>query len=226
MKLAIVHTVSSLVPVFRALTDELLPGVDVFNIVDESLLRQAIADESVTPALAARVARQLWAAEAGGADLILVSCSSIGYAAERARGLVGVPVVRVDEAMALAAVAAGPRIQVLATLRSTLEPTTELIGRMAAEAGRPADVRPLVVDGAYRKAIAGDTTGHDELIREALDRAMGDADVVVLAQASMARAAATLPESSRPVPILTSPRLAVEKLALMIASGSSVGPAL
>jgi hypothetical protein len=43
-------------------------------------------------------------------------------------------------------------------------------------------------------------------------------DVIVLAQASMARVVQGLPEKDRRVPILSSPRLAVERLAQVIPS--------
>ncbi len=223
MKLAIVHTVASLIPVFRTLADELIPTTDVFNIVDESLLRQAIADGTVTPALARRVTGHLWAAQDAGADLILVSCSSIGPAVDRARDLVSVPVVRVDEAMARCAVSIGGRIGVLATLSSTLAPTTELIRRVAVEAGREVDVTATVVEGAFERAIGGDPDGHDQLVRGALETCLAGSEVVVLAQASMARAAGTLMGAPRSVPILTSPRLAMEQVAQLIGAGSVPG---
>jgi Asp/Glu/hydantoin racemase len=216
VRLGIVHTVPSLIPTFRGLADELLPDVDVFNIVDESLLRQAIADLGVTPSLARRVTRQLEAAQDAGADLILVSCSSIGPGADAGRALVSVPVVRVDEAMARRAVELGSRIAVLATLHSTLAPTVDLIRTVAADAGAEPSVTATVVAGAYACAVAGDPDGHDRLVREALIDAARGADVVVLAQASMARAAAGLPDDSLGVPVLTSPRLAVEQLARLI----------
>ena len=41
--------------------------------------------------------------------------------------------------------------------------------------------------------------------------------MVVLAQASMARVVETLPESERTVPILSSPRLGVERVAELLA---------
>jgi Asp/Glu/hydantoin racemase len=215
VKLAILHTVASLVLTFRALTDELLPTVDVFNIVDEGLLRQAIADGGMTPALGRRVMQQLWAAQDGGADVILISCSSIGSAADRARGLVAIPVVRVDEAMARRAVAVGRRIGVLATLKSTLVPTTDLIRRIATDASRDVEIAATVADGAFECATRGDLAGHDRLVRDALEALLGVTDVVVLAQASMARAAATLNDKLDSAQILTSPRLAVEQLAQM-----------
>lgn len=57
-----------------------------------------------------RLARQ------GGADAVLVTCSSIGPSVPMARKLVDFPVFRIDEAMAAAPVRQASRIGVAATL--------------------------------------------------------------------------------------------------------------
>jgi hypothetical protein len=43
-------------------------------------------------------------------------------------------------------------------------------------------------------------------------------DVIILAQASMARVANTIPSEEQKVPILSSPRLAIEALAMVLAN--------
>jgi hypothetical protein len=48
-------------------------------------------------------------------------------------------------------------------------------------------------------------------VRDAFDELQSDVDVVLLAQASMARVVDSIPESERRVPVLTSPRLGVER---------------
>src|SRR5918999_3712889 len=140
-RLALIHTVAGLVPRFRELSAELLPGVETFDIVDETLLRDATRDGRVSLETARRLFAHLAAAEAHGADAILVTCSSMGGAVDAARPFAGVPLLRVDQAMAEQAVARGARIGVLATLRSTLQPTVVLIRRTAADAGREVKVR-------------------------------------------------------------------------------------
>jgi hypothetical protein len=47
---------------------------------------------------------------------------------------------------------------------------------------------------------------------------MGKVEVILLAQASMKRIADALEEKERMVPVLSSPRLAVERLAKILAS--------
>ena len=57
--------------------------------------------------------------------------------------------------------------------------------------------------------LAGDTATHDRILSESLTRLVEEVDVVVLAQASMARMVQTLPLEVRRIPMLSSPELAV-----------------
>jgi Asp/Glu/hydantoin racemase len=210
-RLALVHTVAGLVPRFRELAGELLPEVETFDIVDETLLRDATREGRVSLETARRLFAHLAAAEAHGADAILVTCSSIGGAVDAARPFSGVPVIRVDQAMAERAVERASRIGVLATLWSTLRPTAALIEQVAAQAGRTVEVRTRLCDGAFDALRAGNTERHDAVVRDGLRELLGWAEVIVLAQASMARALAGA-EAFGGVPVLTSPRLGVERL--------------
>jgi aspartate/glutamate racemase len=132
---ALIHTVASLLPVFGALCAELTPGVDVFNIVDESLLQDTIRAGRLQPITRRRLAGYVISASEAGADAVLVTCSSVGPAVELSRDLVAIPVLRVDEPMADQAVTIGSRVGVAATLATTLEPTSALIQARAAAAG-------------------------------------------------------------------------------------------
>ena len=211
-RLALVHTVAALVPRFRELAGELMPDVETFDIVDETLLRDATAEGRVSLETARRLFAHLAAAERHGADAILVTCSSMGGTVDAARRFAGIPLLRVDQAMAEQAVSHGTRIGVLATLRSTLEPTGELVRRTAAEAARSVEVRERVCEGAFEALRAGDTDRHDDLVRDGLRELLGWADIIVLAQASMARVVDTLTAEERETPILTSPRLGMERM--------------
>src|ERR1700712_4762937 len=94
--LGLIHTSATLVPVFQELCTKYLPNIKVFNIVDDSLIKNVIACGEVTPTTARRVVNYTNSAEMAGADFILVTCSSIGAAVEMAAELTGVPVLRVD----------------------------------------------------------------------------------------------------------------------------------
>ena len=218
-RLALIHTVAGLVPRFRELAAELLPDVETFDIVDETLLRDATTEGRVSLDTARRLFAHLAAAERHGADAILVTCSSMGNVVDAARPFTGVPLLRVDQAMAEQAVERGTRVGVLATLWSTLGPTAALIRRTADEAGREVEVRDRLCDGAFEALSAGDTERHDESIREGLRELIGWAEVIVLAQASMARVIDTLTDDERRTPILSSPRLGMERMRDLLANG-------
>ena len=221
-RLGLVHTVSSLAPVFESLATELLPGVALDATVDEALLAETIAAGEIPAATADRLGRYVDAALTAGSDLVLVTCSSVGPAVDGLAATHHGRVLRIDEAMADRAVELGDRIGVVATLRSTLEPTAELIRRRAAEAGRrPVSVEAHLVAGAFAALRAGDTDRHDRLVREALEALLPDVEVIVLAQASMARVVASLPEARGAPPILSSPRLAMERVAERLAERGS-----
>jgi Asp/Glu/hydantoin racemase len=218
-KLGLIHTSATLVPMFQQLSLAKLPDTATFNIVDDSLIKDVIAAGTLTPQVARRVASYVTAAGDAGADLILVTCSSIGQAVEAAAPFVDVPVIRVDRPMAVAAVAAGPRIGVVGTLATTMKPTAELIQRCAAEANRPVELTTRLCDGAFEALMKGDTASHDARVRAALAELMESSDVIVLAQASMARVADTLPAEQRRVPILASPPLALDYVARLLSQG-------
>jgi Asp/Glu/hydantoin racemase len=216
-RLALIHTVPSLVPVFSGLTRELAPDVSTSDLVDEALLEEAVAAGEVPPATAERLEGHVRRALDEGADAVLVTCSSMGGVVDDLRARHGWPLLRVDEAMVDAALAAGSRIGVLATLSSTLRPTAELVRSRARELGRDdgaLDVVTRVVDGAFASLKAGDLDAHDDAVRAALRELIPRVDVIVLAQASMARVAGTLaPDEAAATPILSSPRLGVERAA-------------
>lgn len=209
--LALIHTAPVLIPTFQTLCRESLDGVEVFNIVDESLLKNTIRDGELTPLTVQRLVGYVQSAKQAGADAVLVTCSSIGPGVEAARAVVDVPVLRIDEAMADQAVATGSRIGVAATLNSTLKPTVELLNARAARAQRRCEVISRLCEGAFEAVASGDAATHDRIVTENLITLMDEVDVIVLAQASMARVVESMSAESRRVPILSSPRLAVEQ---------------
>nr|WP_217499258.1 hypothetical protein [Leifsonia sp. C5G2] len=234
----LLHTVPALAATFDALVADAVPGAQREHIVDAWMLETAIA-EGVTSAVRSRVASHLRHLQESGADAVLVTCSSIGEAAEQAAESLTIPILRVDAPMAAQAIASLPspaissglvrpdtpsggrttqeqtasgRVAVLATNTATLGPTTRLIEREAAARGVDASVTATVVEGAAAARAGGDQAGHDRLIADAVRAAAADAgaDVIVLAQASMAAAAES---AGVAIPVLTSPAGGVALLA-------------
>ena len=211
--LATIHTTPLTIEPLATLAGEILPGTRVVNLVDDSILPQLLENGGDVSAVESRLIQYARIAESVGADAILSACSSVGALAAAMQAEVGVPVVRIDEAMAEEAVARGGRIGVAATLPTTLAPTLDLLRRKARDAGSHDEVtfEPLCVHAAYERLVAGDRAGHDRLLSEALARLADATDVVVLAQASMARVLSSLDGAQRDR-FLTSPRLGMERV--------------
>ncbi len=205
------HTSPVHVPTFRALVDELLPGAEVIEVVDEVLLAQArqlgTRDVRVIGGVADRIAQLV------ATDAVVCTCSTIGGIAELVGHESDTNVVRVDRAMVERAVelavAGAGRITVVAAVESTLEPTRALLDEVMLATGASAAVELAVVDGAWERFEAGDHEGYLDVVAAALPRLAAGADVVVLAQASMAPAVGRVEVT---VPVLSSPRLAIEAL--------------
>ncbi len=61
--LGLIHTSATLVPVFAQLCKDKLPGVDTFNIADDSLIKEVIRHGALLPATARRVGQHVALAE-------------------------------------------------------------------------------------------------------------------------------------------------------------------
>ena len=214
--LGLIHTSATLVPVFQQLCKDLLPGINVFNIVDDSLIKDVISRGELTSQTARRVVDYVGSAEAAGADYILVTCSSIGAAVETAASLTKVPVLRVDQPMADLAVQSGKKIGVVATLPTTLGPTSDLVKRRAALLGKEIELTSRLCEGAFEALMSGDTATHDNMVAAALKELSKQVDVILLAQASMARVVDGLSEEDKRVPIIASPPQAIKYLASIL----------
>lgn len=209
-RLTFVHTSPIMVPIFSQLAGELLPGVVSTHTVDESLIKDTIAAGFLTKATVRRLVGLIGSAFDGGAAAVMVTCSSLGRGIELARELYDQPVLRVDEAMAEQAVRTARRIGVAATVKTTLDPTLDLLRETARRAGRAVELTPALCSGAFDAVLAGDGARHDALLLDTLLGLRDKVDLVVLAQASMARVLPQL-EGTPGAPLLTSPRLAVQQ---------------
>ncbi len=212
--LGIVHTSFVLVELLNKLAKERLPGTPVINIVDDSLVGYAI-DRGIDDPLRRRMKSYLNSAVEAGADVILSACSSVGETIETARGDVPVPILRIDEAMAEKAVSLGRRIGIFATAASTFGPTARLLHAKAKAVGVAIETSDHYCADGFKLLLAGQIAEHDQLLIETVLAAANQFDVVVFAQASMSRLAPVIaPQIDRP--LLTSPALAMERLATLL----------
>jgi hypothetical protein len=134
-KVALLHTSFVFIQRERLLFDifaELLPDVELTNFVDDGMLRDVIRLGAITPAITRRMCQLVLAAESMGVDAIFNTCSSLGPTLDTARKLVSIPIIKVDDGMTEVAARTSSRIGILATVPTTLPPTSALIHEKAA----------------------------------------------------------------------------------------------
>lgn len=210
--LALIHTSFVFVTVETMVRDilaEVMEGVRLIHFVDESLLADVMAKGKVTPPEVKRMCACVLSAEAAGADAVLSLCSSLGPAVDVARGLVSLPVLKIDDAMAGKAARRASRIGVMATVPTTLGPTVRLVREKAAGMGKEVAVEESLSSAAFQALMGGDRDRHDAMVSEAAQSLVGKVDLIALAQASMTRLAPRLQQETG-LPVLTSPRLGIE----------------
>jgi len=197
---------------FNDIAREIMPGVEVIHLGDDGLLKEILATETHTPKMARRFATHANFAADSGAEVVMLTCSSLGPLVDMSQCLVDVPMLKVDEAMADEAVKLGKKIGIIATAHSTLKPTSDLVKQRAALAGKKVEIETAYCEGAFPALQRGDAATHDKMVKEKLADLQKRVDVIILAQASVARVVATIPDSEKKVPILSSPRLGVQRL--------------
>ncbi len=202
--LSFLHTSPVHIPTFRALLADLAPEIPARHVVDESLLSEACAMGEVTSALRTRIRGTLQVMEELGASVILCTCSTIGAVVEELHDSSAADLLRIDRPMAQEAVARGSRIIAAATLATTLKPTRELITSAASHAHKEVEIIDLLCDQAWAHFERGDQSAYLQEVARQMQHAAMLGDVIVLAQASMARASEFYVDL--PVPVLTSPR--------------------
>ncbi len=209
-KIGMVHAIATHVRLFNDLVSQILPGVDVVHFVDEGL--PFLASEKGRERVVRRLRLLASFAEESGAEAVLISCTAFGRLVDEVEAEVNVPVLSVLEIIVDRAIELGDRIGVLGTHPGTVESAARLIREQAALDGKEVEVTARLCAGAFEALRREDWASHDSLVRQHLKEIMEGVQVVVIPQPSIERVLSQVPESERPVPILTGSRLAIERL--------------
>lgn len=198
MTLTLLHAAEAHRATFDTLRDRIAPNAVLAHAVRADWLARAQGgiDTDLEAEIAAAVAASPWP--------VLCTCSTLGPAAEKAGAMA------VDAPMMQAAAARGGTILMACCLPSTLAPSLARLEAAMTEAGNFARAHPLLVEGAWPLFDAGQMTGFHMRIAEVVTQeaaTLRNLGSVVLAQASMAGAAALL--GGLGVPVLSSPELAL-----------------
>jgi len=214
-KVGFVHTGVPIGMLLKKMMSESMPDIPNFHIVDDSLIQDLLQTGEFTPSILKRLCAQILMAKEAGADIIMVTCSSIAPGVDFARKLVDVPVMKIDEPMAEKAVATADTVGVLATAKTTLVPSVDLINQVAEKKGKPVKVKSKLISEAFDFFLQGDMDSHDRLVKTAGVELARQSDVLVLAQASMSHLAAEIEKASG-TKTLTSPQIAMDALKKMV----------
>lgn len=214
-----IHTIKPLLNVFDDLAIEILPGVKTWHILDELMLEIVRRRGKLHKDDAERLLEHVTEAEKIGADALLVTCSTISPCVDDVQSQISIPVLKIDQPMIEEAIKLGINIGVVATNQTTLAPTKLLLEQQAKVSNKEIETKLKLVDDALEALLSGNGEYHDNLVKEVVMNLSPQVDVVILAQASMARVLQVIPEPDRVVPILTSPHLALRKIRELFLSG-------
>lgn len=161
------------------------PDIEVYNIMDDSLLVDTRKYSGMIPTIASRMLNYAKAAEASGADGVICTCTSVNHATKMIRPLLNIPMINIEEPVAEMAAKSGKRIGVMGTIPTSPGAISWEIEEKAAEMGKEIEIVPVVVDGAFDVLCAGDRDKHDEMVCEALYKLSKEVDCIAFAQISM-----------------------------------------
>ena len=221
-RIALIHAVTVAIDPVREAFLALWPEAECGNILDDSLSLDRERDGMLTAAMTQRILALAEYAAATGAAGILFTCSAFGEAIEAAAARAPIPVLKPNEAMFEAALAAGRRIGMLATFAPSVASMEQEFRAMAETHCSPATIETYCVPGAMAALKAGDAATHNGLLAQSAGR-FERCDAVLLAHFSTARAAPAV-SAALDRPVLTSPASAVAKLRSII--GGQGAPAV
>ncbi|MGT2470892.1 aspartate/glutamate racemase family protein [Paraburkholderia terrae] len=201
MRIACLHTADSNVAVFDTVAQQLnLPQCSLHHEVRADLLAAAELAHGLTPDIERQTCDALLNL-GRSADVVLLTCSTLGPCITAVSANAPVPMIRVDSALAEEATRAGGKVIALCAVETTLAPTARIFTDAAKRSGAEVEIR--LVQDAWQLFRAGEHAVYLAKIAAATEDAYQDgATIVALAQASMAGAAALLTRAMKP---LTSP---------------------
>ena len=156
-RIALIHAVAVAMAPVHDCFRQLWPEAECVDILDTSLSRDREREGRLTDTMVGRFLLLAKYAEDNGAAGILFTCSAFGEAIERqAAAKAGVPVLKPNEAMFDAALAAGKRLGMLATFGPSVAGMEAEFRDIAGAAGSPAVLDSHCVAGAMKALQAGD----------------------------------------------------------------------
>uniref|UniRef100_UPI004056C4F6 aspartate/glutamate racemase family protein n=1 Tax=Agathobacter sp. TaxID=2021311 RepID=UPI004056C4F6 len=209
--IALIHTVKTVAASFdQTLKDYVGEEVKVHNMWDDFLANNPNEVGEFTIENRNRLFNDIKAAEMTGADMIVVTCSTLTPTVNLIRPFIKVPLIAIDDAMGRKAVTYGDKILVLASAGSTEIPMRDKLNAEAAKLGKTVEIDFIANAEAFQAMKAVQMDVHDAIFLKLAEEISGY-DCIVLAQASMAHLDKKIEEICK-IPVLSSPALCLEQV--------------
>ena len=187
IKVALIYTVTTpeLKEDMLREVKNVLGNVEIMNYEIPDVFEEIRSTGYVTASPAAKLIKTYMDAIEKGADAILSICSTTGdiaYSMQDAAKYIGVPIIIVNEEMCREAVRRGEKIALMATFQSSIDPTRNIITRVAREIGKHIEMKDVLVEGGFGL----DPEQFRALMAEKAKTVADWADVIVFTQGSMA----------------------------------------
>lgn len=213
MRVAMIHALAESIPPVRLAFGAEFPAAEVINLLDEGLLVDFPG--RLTPQLRRRMSGLIGYCQDHRADAIGLACSVYAPVVDSARELVEVPLVSSYGPVVQEAVAAGPRIGVIASNAATMSDAEYYLRRAAGETGADISVTPRLAPDLIDALRQGGQPAFERRLAEETMALAPDVDVVLLSQFSFAGALEHLRGLS-PIPVLSAPHSSARALKRML----------
>ena len=183
--IGLIHSTRLIIDAVHQAVSQAGPDLEIINALDEGLLKCLRKKESQR--IAGRLTTMAEKLEEDGADIIILTCSSLSPYVNEIRANLKTPLFKIDEPMIEWAVRNHQKIGVVMTNPTTCEPTTGLLQEVAQRLDKEVKVEYNLCEQAFSRLNHGDVQGHDAMVIEAMESLLRDVEVVLLAQISIAR---------------------------------------
>ncbi len=209
MRVTMIHAIAESIPPVRLAFSEMFPEAEVINLLDEGLLIDF--DGQLTPTLRRRMSNLIGYCQDNGADAIGLACSVYAPVVDSAKHLVDVPLVSSYGPVMADAVAAGPRVGLIASVPATMRDAEHYLRLAAEESGKVIEPHLCLAEDLISVMRAEGQSGLERRLEEEVMKLAPDVDVVLLSQFSFAAALVHLQKVS-PVPVLSAPHSSARAL--------------
>jgi Asp/Glu/hydantoin racemase len=193
------------------------PEAEIVNLLDDGLTIDRAREADLSEGMIRRFVDFGRYGHAMEADGILVTCSAFGPAIDELAAALPVPVLKPNEAMFHAAIAAGQRIGMLATFGPSVSTMTAEFDDYVSSVGGSATLTTIVVPDAIDLLRRGDAEAHNRLVAARAPE-LADCDAIMLAHFSTSRAAEAV-RAAVATPVLTAPDSAVDRMRALVLRG-------